>query len=130
MQSRTGTSALSALPVRFKAGEIFLFANRKSYFLSVISGYNAYLPTSGDLKSGDSLFCTTPPTPTPECQQHRHPPTPRLPVPTNCLRTLYEVLHEVYGIKMGFHHCISLHDRRFMSQAGRIKRLSCRLSLY
>ena len=40
MRSRTGTSALSALPVRLKAGEIFLSANRKSYFLSVISGYN------------------------------------------------------------------------------------------
>ena len=40
MRSRTGTSALSALPVRLKAGEIFLFANRKSYFLSVILGYN------------------------------------------------------------------------------------------
>ena len=40
MRSRTGTSALSALPVRLKAGEIFLFAKRKSYFLSVISGYN------------------------------------------------------------------------------------------
>ena len=40
MRTRTGTSALSALPVRLKAGEIFLFANRKSYFLSVISGYN------------------------------------------------------------------------------------------
>ena len=40
MRSRTGTSALSALPVRLKAGEIFLFANRKSYFLSVISGYS------------------------------------------------------------------------------------------
>ena len=39
MRSRTGTSALSALPVRLKAGEIFLFANRESYFLSVISGY-------------------------------------------------------------------------------------------
>ena len=36
----TGTSALSALPVRMKAREIFLFVNRKSYFLSVISGYN------------------------------------------------------------------------------------------
>ena len=34
------TSALSALPVRLNAGEIFLFANRKCYFLSVISGYN------------------------------------------------------------------------------------------
>ena len=40
LRSRTGTSALSALQVRSKAGEIFLFANRKSYFLSVISGYN------------------------------------------------------------------------------------------
>ena len=40
MRSRTGTSALSALPGRLKAGEIFLFANRKSYFLSVILGYN------------------------------------------------------------------------------------------
>ena len=37
-----------------------------------------YLPTSGDLKSGDSLFCTTPPPPTPECQQHQHP-TPHPP---------------------------------------------------
>ena len=40
MWSRTGTSALSALPVRLKAGEILFFANRKSYFLSVISGYS------------------------------------------------------------------------------------------
>ena len=32
-------SALSALPVRLRAGEIFLFANRKSYFVSVISSY-------------------------------------------------------------------------------------------
>ena len=40
MRSRTGTRALSALPERLKAGEIFLVANRKSYFLSVISGYN------------------------------------------------------------------------------------------
>ena len=27
-------------PVRLKAGEMFCFANQKSYFLSVISGYN------------------------------------------------------------------------------------------
>ena len=40
MRSRTGTNALSVLPVRLKAGEIFLFANRKPFFLSVISGYN------------------------------------------------------------------------------------------
>ena len=39
MRSRTGKSALSGLPERLKAGEIFLSANRKSYFLSVISGY-------------------------------------------------------------------------------------------
>ena len=32
-------SALSALPVRLKAGEILFFANQKSYFVSVISGY-------------------------------------------------------------------------------------------
>ena len=31
-------------------------------------------------------------------------PTPP-PPPTNCLRTLYDVLHEVNGIKMRFHHC-------------------------
>ena len=41
MQTRTGTSALSALPASLKAGEIFFFfANRKSYILSVISGYS------------------------------------------------------------------------------------------
>ena len=45
-----------------------------------------YLPTSGCLKSGDSLFCTTP-SPTPECQRHQH---------------LYDILHEVHGIKMRF----------------------------
>ena len=64
-----------------------------------------YLPTSGDLKSGNSLFCTTPPPPTPECQQHQHPTHPPFPMPTNCLRTLYDILHEVHGIKMRFHHC-------------------------
>ena len=40
MRSRTGTSALSVLPVRSKASRIFLFANRKFYFLSVISAYS------------------------------------------------------------------------------------------
>ena len=65
----------------------------------------AYLPTSGDLKSGDSLFCTTPPPPpTPECQQHQHPHSPT-PAPTNCLRTFCDILHDVHGIKMRFHHC-------------------------
>ena len=32
MRSRTGTSALSALPVRLKAGEIFLFATGNPIF--------------------------------------------------------------------------------------------------
>ena len=36
MRSRTGTSALYALPVRFQAGKIFLSTNRKSHFLSLI----------------------------------------------------------------------------------------------
>ena len=41
MRSRTGTSALSALPVRSVRPAKFPFLqNRKSYFLSVISGYN------------------------------------------------------------------------------------------
>ena len=45
--------------------------------------------------------------PPPECQQHQHPQpsTPPPPAPTNCLRTLYDVLHEVHGIKMRFHYC-------------------------
>ena len=40
----------------------------------------SYVPTSGDLKSGDSLFCTTTPPlpPNAECQQPQHPyPAPR-----------------------------------------------------
>ena len=37
------------------------------------------IPTSGDLKSGDSLFCTTPPSPAPKWQQPHYP----LPLPTN-----------------------------------------------
>ena len=55
MRSRTGTSALSALPVRLKAGAIFLFANRKSYFLSEISGYNVKFL---HMLKGD-IFCIT-----------------------------------------------------------------------
>ena len=36
MRSSTGTSAPSALPVRFQAGKFFLSTNRKSHFLSLI----------------------------------------------------------------------------------------------
>ena len=57
------------------------------------------MPTSGDLKSGESLFCTTPHPP--ECR-HPHPRPP----PTNSkllwLRTFYEVLHEIHVIKIHF----------------------------
>ena len=38
--------------------------------------HNSYLPTSGDLKSGDSLFCTTPPLLPPNVNSTN---TPRLP---------------------------------------------------
>ena len=44
-----------------------------------------YLPTSGDLKSGDSLFCTTPPTPHPLMSLA---PTPPLLHPPNQQITL------------------------------------------
>ena len=37
---KTGVIALFSLPLGLNASEIFLFANRKSYFLSVISGCN------------------------------------------------------------------------------------------
>ena len=64
-----------------------------------------YLPTSGDLKSGDSPFCTTPPNPRMSTAPTPPLPPPPPPAPKNCLRTLYDVLHDVHGIKMHFHHC-------------------------
>ena len=48
-----------------------------------------------------TLYFALHPPPLPECQQHQHP-NPPPPAPTNCLRTLYDVLHEVHGIKI---HC-------------------------
>ena len=59
------------------------------------------MPTSGDKKPGDSLFCTTalivthPPTPLPH--KFTHPP--------NYDMGIYEVLHEVHTTKILFHHC-------------------------
>ena len=41
----------------------------------LILACNAEMPTSGDLKSGVSLFFTTPPPPN-ECQQPHHPAPP------------------------------------------------------
>ena len=60
------------------------------------------MPTSGDLKSGDSLFFTTP--------RNSMNPAPPPPFPSphprqiwKSLRTLYEVLHEVYTLKIRDH---------------------------
>ena len=50
-----------------------------------------------------SILHYTPPPP-PRMSTAPTPPLPR-PTPTNCLRTLYTVLHDVHGIKMRFHHC-------------------------
>ena len=41
MQRRTGTTALSALPVRLVAGKIYLITNRKSHFLSLFFSQRA-----------------------------------------------------------------------------------------
>ena len=62
---------------------------------------HAYLPTSRNLKSGLSILHYTPPHP-PRMSTAPTPQTPPPPAPTNCLRTLYDVLHEVHGIKI---HC-------------------------
>ena len=63
------------------------------------------MPTSRDLKSGDSLFCTTPPA----APMATAPPSPHHTLPAHkltqlpWLRTLYELLHEVHSIKICFH---------------------------
>ena len=54
------------------------------------------MPTSGDLKSGDSLFFTTPPPG--NSINHRPPPHPRQR--WELIRTLYEVLHKVHTAKI------------------------------
>ena len=53
--------------------------------------------SSGDLKSEDSISCTT--TPPPNVNKRLTPPPPEL------LRTLCEVLHELHTIKIRIHHC-------------------------
>ena len=64
------------------------------------------MPTSGYLKSGDSLFCTTAPIPPPPQMSTalQNPPAHKL-TQLPWLRTLYEVLHEVQAIKICFHLC-------------------------
>ena len=70
------------------------------------------MPTCGNLKFGDSLFCIIPPPP------KKEQPTPLTPIPprptirsspqfVTCewFRTLYEVLHEVQTITIWFYDC-------------------------
>ena len=60
-------------------------------------GQSAEMPTSGDLKSGDSLFIT----PSPRISMD--PPSTNWSSPKwEWLTTLYELLHEVHTIKI--HH--------------------------
>ena len=48
------------------------------FFIFYYTGYTiSYLPTSGDLKSGDSLFCTTLPPPNVNSTNTPTPPPPR-----------------------------------------------------
>ena len=79
--------------------------------LYVAKSTNSYtlpeIPTSGDLKSGDSISCTNP---LPKCPQNPPPPHPTPPHKLTQLsgkwfRTLYELLHEVHTIKICIHHC-------------------------
>ena len=85
-------------------GGKFAFQNRLNW-LAVGRKFTIFIPAN--LRRSKiwrpSILHYTPP-PTPECQQHQHPHSPP-PAPTNCLRTLYDVLHDVHGIKIRFHHC-------------------------
>ena len=60
-----------------------------------------YLPTSGDLKTGDSLFCTTPPNPR-MSTAHSPPRRPREQIALGHYMTSYIKYMES---KMRFHHC-------------------------
>ena len=60
------------------------------------------MPTSGDLKSGDSLFFTTLP-PSPKKFNEPLSPSPHPWQIWEWLRTLYDVLHEVHTIKTRNH---------------------------
>ena len=67
------------------------------------------MPTSRDLKSGYSLFCTTPPlyvnSPPPQPHHHHHRQTSHQIITWAWLRALFEVLHELHTIKIRFYHC-------------------------
>ena len=71
------------------------------FFNSLSPDILTEMPTSGDLKSGDCLFFTTP---TP--WNFNDPPARKKNWPSpqcECLRTLYDVLHDVHTIKIRNH---------------------------
>ena len=79
----------------------------RRHFCFVTKGHHVYIPANlwrSKIWRLSILHYALHPPPTPKCQQHQHPHSPP-PVPTNCLRTLYDVLHDVHGIKMRFHRC-------------------------
>ena len=71
----------------------------RTTFLDVPLLPETEMPISGDLRPGDSLFCTTPliVTHPPPHNKSTHPP--------NYDVGIYEVLREVHTIKILFHHC-------------------------
>ena len=76
---------------------------------TIVVVHNPEMPTSGNLKSGDSFFCITPSPPAPTEYQWSTPLPPHKaqfdPVP-NQLRTLYKVLHMRYRtITISFYDC-------------------------
>ena len=65
----------------------------------ILGSTESEMPTSGDLKSGDSLFFTTP-------RKFNEPHLPPAPQPLKMwewLRRLYEVLHELHTTKIRDH---------------------------
>ena len=71
------------------------------------------MPTTGDLKPGDSLFCTTPPIVTDPPSPDKSTHTPNYDI------GIYEVLHEVRTIKILFHDCND--ERIFVSDLRHAK---------
>ena len=90
------------------------------------------MPTPGNLKSGDSLFCITtpyphfndqPPPPPPPPPPNFNPPPPP-PPPRRCpnkLTTLYEFFHELQTFIIRFYDCEG--EIIFVSDEKRAKRL-------
>ena len=79
----------------------------------------AEMPTSGDLKSGDCLFFTSP-------SEFQGPPSPPKNWPSpqwEWLRTLYDVLHDVHTIKIRMLEIIFVNDKNAPETVLRIRKL-------